>query len=103
MLSGLIREYVSGMSCDPRFYALLRGSGLSDMGRDSDVVELAEGWLDDVELVTGRQVSPGTRAQVVRFVDGRLPGLVARFRGNVDAAHLTMVNLLDTRFADLRV
>lgn len=101
----LLRQYLSELRFDHRFVELLRGSGLNlQVPRDAialDAEELAEGWLDDVELDTGREVSPSIRSEVVRFVEGRMPGLLQRFRGNEDAVRLTMYNLLAARFAGL--
>ncbi len=102
----LLQQYLNELRFDHNFIELLRGSGLNRaVPRDAialDAEELAEGWLSDIELDTGREVAPGVRSQVVRYVEGRMPGLLLRFRGNEDAARLTMANLLDTHFAHLR-
>lgn len=96
----LLRAYLTELRRDENFLALLRSAGLGgDPGPDQVAAEnLAQGWIDDTELTTGRRLSPGTRLQVVKFVEHRFPGLVVRFRGNLDAARLTMMNLLDARF-----
>jgi len=96
----LLRAYLTELRRDEGFLSLLRTAGLGGFpGHDRVFAEdLAEGWLEDMELATGRMVAPGVRFQVVRFVESRFPGLVVRFRGNKDAARVTMLNLLDARF-----
>ncbi len=99
----LLSSYLTELRRDESFLALLHAAGLRGVpGHDRVFAEdLAEGWLEDMELATGRMVAPGVRFQVVRFVESRFPGLVVRFRGNKDAARMTMLNLLDARFRSL--
>lgn len=98
----LLREYLNALRQDDSFLASLRSAGLgSHVGADRLVAEnMVEDWVDGIESA-GRSISPGLRSQVVRFVEGKMPGLVVLFRGNMDAARLTMINLLDARFREL--
>lgn len=103
--SRLLRSYINELRQDDRFIAMLAGAGLGHHHREAvniEAEELAEGWIDDVEVVTGRPVSPGIRSQVIRFVEGRMSGLVVLFRGNKNAARMTMYNLMDAKFSDLK-
>lgn len=101
----LLQQYLNELRFDHKFIELLRGSGLNRSApRDAislDAEDLAEGWLSDIELDTGREVAPGVRSQVVRYVEGRMPGLLLRFRGDERAVRLTMYNLLATKFGNL--
>lgn len=96
----LLRAYLMELRRDESFIDLLRDAGLGCEARsDGGFAQgLAEGWMDDMELSTGRMLSPSTRYQVVRFVEGKFPQLMACFRGNMGAARLTMLNILDARF-----
>ena len=110
MSERLLRTYLAELmltelSVDRSFIAhLKRSSGLGATAPDSDAPEssIAEEWIDTLQDELGSRLHPGHRAQVMRFVSQRMPGLITRYNGNVPAAEQTMYNLLNTRFNSLR-
>jgi hypothetical protein len=107
----LLRDFInealrlSELKRDEKFIALLRRAGLGTPHghEDFQTRNIADEWLEDMKLELGREVPPGHRAKVYRFVKNRWQGLVARFRGDRSAARQTMYNLLDTKFNTLRM
>lgn len=97
----LLRSYLIELRQDEAFLSLLRSAGVGGDRGDTVTEDIAQGWLDDVELDTGLRVPAGAQSQIFKFVENRYPALVVRFRGNTDAARLTMLNLLDARFRRL--
>lgn len=111
MNESLLRAFISEavlaeLRRDEKFIAMLRNSGVGAGESRPEQVNsrhIATEWIEDLELEVGKPISHGHKAQVFRFVIKRMPGLVARYRGNIQAARQTMYNLLDTKFNELRM
>lgn len=101
ILRAYVREMVlQELRADERMLSLLRGSGLRAMSSPGAQAagRIVEDWIHDIELEIGKRLPPAVRTQAHRFAARRWQGLLARFHGDVHAAHVTMMNLLDNRF-----
>jgi len=83
-----------------KLMAYLRGE--QGLKLSSDVRSVAYDWINDVEALTGAALVPWKKGAVTRFVGSKWPGLLDRFRGNVQAARYTMFNMLDAKFKALK-
>lgn len=99
-----IKATLQELRADRRMMAMLKGADLGPTRKgDSGVSrELAADWLLDIETELGKQLHPGVKTNVLRFVGHRWPGLLQRFRGDANAARHTLYNILDAKFNYLR-
>lgn len=115
----LLREYIeevmlTELSLDRNFINMLKRSAGVHVAPEVDVdnvnmravysagAKIANQWLVQAERQRGERLWGGKRAQVVRFTVQRFPGIVMRYRGDMDAASRTMYNVLDARFYSLK-
>jgi hypothetical protein len=97
---GSMHESLQELHRDHKFIARLRRGGLGQLASPG-AASAADDWIDAVHLVREERLTASQRSQVRRFASQRWDGVLARFRGDEEAARQTLMNAMDAKFASL--